>query len=48
MDSERDVTSAEKIAEELACWAGSGAMIIDHMARCPRPDLAELSAPDTL
>ena len=48
MESDSYTSSTEKIAEELACWAGSGAMIIDHMARWPSREAAEMSAPQTL
>ena len=48
MESDSQMTSTDRIAEELACWAGSGAMIIDHMTRWPSTGAAELNAPDTL
>lgn len=34
-DNHRMTGSIDRIAEELAGWAGSGALIIDHMARWP-------------
>lgn len=48
MESDSHMTSTDRIADELACWAGSGAMIIDHMARYPSGVAAEMSAPQTL
>jgi hypothetical protein len=48
MEQNSQMTSTERIAEELARWAGSGALIVDHMARWPSTGKEELSAPDAL
>lgn len=49
MNDQRQQTSyIERIAEDLASWAGSGALIVDHMARWPSPVSQEVDASATL
>ena len=41
-------SSIDRIAEELANWAGSGALIVDHMARWPGGESSEVDATQVL
>ncbi len=47
-EQQQQTSHVERIAEELASWAGSGALIVDHMARWPSPVSQEVDASGTL
>ena len=47
-DNHNMPSSVDRIAEELANWAGSGALIIDHMARWPGGESSEVDAAEVL